>query len=128
MSGSNNTYTCTCTRFCKGYKTGLSHATFYRHAPYHDAPQPGFSASFQAFLHNSGASGPSTSSNLAAENFQEESGCHEDETFDNEVEDFQNQKVGLLTYHLIYIYIPHLSSPMMLMPTPWRTLEIQVLL
>jgi hypothetical protein len=84
----NNTYTCTCTRFCRGYKTGLSRATFYRHAPYRDAPQPGFSASFQAFLNNSSAPGPSTGSNLAADD--------EDGTFNNEVEQFQ-QKVGSLT-------------------------------
>jgi hypothetical protein len=65
MPGPNvpNTYTCTCTRFCKGYKTGLSRATFYRHAPYRTSP-PEYSASFQAFLHDSSAPGLSTGSNL----------------------------------------------------------------
>lgn len=47
---SSNTYTCTCTHFCRGYKTGLSRATFYRHAPYRAAAQPSFSSSFQDFL------------------------------------------------------------------------------
>jgi hypothetical protein len=52
---SMNTYTCTCTRFCGGHKTGLSRATFYRHAPYRDASKPtsSFSLSFQNFLGNS---------------------------------------------------------------------------
>jgi hypothetical protein len=62
VPNSGNTYTCTCTRFCKGYKTGLSRATYYRHAPYRP---PEYSAAFQAFLHNSTSSpGPSTGSNL----------------------------------------------------------------
>jgi hypothetical protein len=39
---------------CGGYKTGLSHATFYRHAPYRDAAQPSYSSSFQDFLDKSG--------------------------------------------------------------------------
>jgi hypothetical protein len=52
-----NTYTCTCTHFCGGYKTGLSKATYYRHAPYRAAPQPSFSPSFQNFLDNSAGSG-----------------------------------------------------------------------
>lgn len=56
---SSNTYTCTCTHFCGGYKPGLSRATYYRHSPYrdHDAAQPqatsSFSASFQNFLDKS---------------------------------------------------------------------------
>jgi hypothetical protein len=54
---SSNTYTCTCTHFCGGYKTGLSRATYYRHSPYRDAqPQAttsSFSTSFQSFLDNS---------------------------------------------------------------------------
>jgi hypothetical protein len=91
---SGNTYTCTCTRFCKGYKTGLSRATFYRHAPYRP---PEFSASFQAFLHNPSAPGPSTStgSNLAVYEHEDS----QDETFDNEVSIilFRNQKVGSLS-------------------------------
>jgi hypothetical protein len=53
----DTSYTCTCTHFCKGYKTGLSRATYYRHAPYrgHGTSQSGntFSASFQTFLDNS---------------------------------------------------------------------------
>jgi hypothetical protein len=57
MSGprSSNTYTCTCTHFRGGYKTGLSRATFYRHSPYRDAAQPtgSFSTSFQNFLDDS---------------------------------------------------------------------------
>ena len=53
-SRSSNTYTCTCNHFCGGYKTGLSWATFYRHAPYRDAAQPNFSSSFQDFLDKSG--------------------------------------------------------------------------
>ena len=60
MSGppsSKNTYTCTCTHFCGGYKTGLSRATYYRHAPYRDAPQSSFSPSFQNFLDSSAGSG-----------------------------------------------------------------------
>jgi hypothetical protein len=85
----NNTYTCTCTHFCKGYKTGLSCATFYQHAPYCDAPQPGFSASFQAFLNNSSAPGPSAGSNLAA--------ADEHETFDNEMGHFQQEVGSLIT-------------------------------
>jgi hypothetical protein len=52
-SRSSNTYTCTCTHFCGGYKTGLSRATFYRHAPYRDTAQPSFSSSFQDFLDKS---------------------------------------------------------------------------
>ena len=85
----NTVYTCTCTRFCKGYKTGLSRATYYRHAPY--CPSE-FSASFQAFLQNSESSVPQanlstgTSSNLTLavdeEDFQDEI----DETFDNNLE------------------------------------------
>jgi hypothetical protein len=52
---STKSYTCTCTHFCGGYKTGLSRATYYRHAPYRDPPQPSstFSSSFQNFLDNS---------------------------------------------------------------------------
>jgi hypothetical protein len=54
LQSSKNTYTCTCTHFCGGYKTGLSRATFYRHSPYRDAAQPSsFSSSFQNFLDNS---------------------------------------------------------------------------
>ena len=48
-----NTYMCTSTHFCGGFKTGLSQATFYRHTPYHDSTQPSFSPSFQNFLDNS---------------------------------------------------------------------------
>jgi hypothetical protein len=92
---SGNTYTCTCTRFCKGYKTGLSRATFYRHAPYRPSP-PEFSASFQAFLH-APAGGPSTG-NLAV--LVDDS---HDETFDNEVS-------GILSLaskfqNLVFIYL-----------------------
>jgi hypothetical protein len=62
-TGSNtvNTYTCTCTHFCGGYKTGLSRATYYRHAPYRDAARAtsSFSSSFQSFLHDSAGSGVS---------------------------------------------------------------------
>lgn len=49
------TYTCTCTHFCGGYKSGLSRATYYRHSPYRDAAQhtSSFSTSFQIFLDNS---------------------------------------------------------------------------
>lgn len=93
---SGKTFTCTCTRFCKGYKTGLSRATYYRHAPYRDS-LPEFSASFQAFLQNSSAPGPSTGSNLAVDE-------HEDSQDDNGVSRillFQNQKVN----HLIFIYL-----------------------
>ena len=88
VPNSGNSYTCTCTRFCKGYKTGLSRATFYRHAPYRRPSPAEFSASFQAFLHDSNA--PSTGSNLAVDE-QEDS---QDETFDNEVSriQFQNQR------------------------------------
>jgi hypothetical protein len=52
---SSDTYTCTCTHFCGGYKTGLSRATYYRHSPYRDTAQPtsSFSTSFQSFLDNS---------------------------------------------------------------------------
>ena len=52
---SSNTYTCTCTHFCGGYKTGLSRATYYRHSSYRDTAQPtsSFSTSFQSFLDNS---------------------------------------------------------------------------
>jgi hypothetical protein len=56
LQSGKNTYTCTCTQFCGGYKTGLSRATFYRHSPYRDASaaQPSsFSSSFQNFLDNS---------------------------------------------------------------------------
>jgi hypothetical protein len=101
VPNSGNTYTCTCTRFCKGYKTGLSRATFYRHAPYRPYRPPEFSASFQAFLHNSSAPGPSTSSNLAVHE-------HEDSQFDNEVSRilFENQKVVSPKIHLnIYLYL-----------------------
>jgi hypothetical protein len=78
---SGNTYTCTCTRFCKGYKTGLSRATYYRHAQFRHGP-PEFSASFQAFLQNSSVpvGGPSTGSNLEVLDEQDS----QDETFDNE--------------------------------------------
>jgi hypothetical protein len=50
-----DTYTCTCAHFCKGYKTGLSRATYYRHAPYRSASAQSstFSSSFQTFLDNS---------------------------------------------------------------------------
>lgn len=55
---SSNSYTCTCTHFCGGYKTGLSRATYYRHAAYRDAAQPtsSFSSSFQSFLDDSAGS------------------------------------------------------------------------
>lgn len=62
---SSNTYTCTCTHFCGGYKTGLSRATYYRHSPYRDAAQPqatsSFSTSFQNFLDNSASNSGSGS-------------------------------------------------------------------
>ena len=75
MSGSqnSNTYTCTCTHFCGGYKTGLSQDTFYRHAPYQDAVlgQPSYSSSFQDFLDNSaGESGASNLSGTGQESSQ----------------------------------------------------------
>ena len=77
-TGSGNTYTCTCTRFCKGFKTGLSRATYYRHASFRPSE---FSASFQAFLHDStgSAPGPSTGSNLTVDEHED----FQDETFDN---------------------------------------------
>jgi hypothetical protein len=68
---SSNTYTCTCTHFCGGYKTGLSRATYYRHSPYRDAAQPtsGFSTSFQNFLDNSaGGSGSGPGQEESQEN------------------------------------------------------------
>lgn len=75
-----NTYTCTCTRFCKGYKTGLSRAMYYRHAPFRP---PKFSASFQNFLQDSSVQDPQagTSSNLAVD--EHEASQDSDETFDN---------------------------------------------
>jgi hypothetical protein len=64
---SKNTYTCTCAHFCGGYKAGLSRATYYRHAPYRDAPQPSFSPSFQNFLDNSAGSGAANHSGTGQE-------------------------------------------------------------
>jgi hypothetical protein len=70
---SSNTYTCTCTHFCGGYKTGLSRATFYRHSPYRVAAQPpptSFSTSFQNFLDNSAGNSGSGRSCLGREEYQ----------------------------------------------------------
>jgi hypothetical protein len=71
-SRGTNTYTCTCTRFCGGYKTGLSRATFYRHSPYRDTAQPtsSFSSSFQNFLDNSVGDSGSGRSGLGQEESQ----------------------------------------------------------
>jgi len=66
---SKNTYTCTCTHFCGGYKTGLSWATFYRHAPHRNPAQPSFSAPFQNFLNDS-----TSHSGTGLEESQENSG------------------------------------------------------
>jgi hypothetical protein len=64
-----NTYTCTCTHFCGGYKSGLSRATYYRHSPYRDAAQPSssFSTSFQTFLDDSAGNSGSGQSVLHQE-------------------------------------------------------------
>ena len=99
---SGNTYTCTCTCFCK---TGLSRATFYRHAPYR-APYPShldppeFSASFQAFLDNSSAPGSSTGSNLAVGEHCE----HEDSVSQDDSETFGDEVSRISGLKLVFIY------------------------
>lgn len=96
-SRNNNTYTCTCTHFCGGYKTGLSWATFYRHAPYRDAAQPSFSSSFQDFLDKSaGQSGAVNHSGL--ETGQEESQAQGNtDSLDNLGAEFPSQVLGGIT-------------------------------
>lgn len=67
---SSNGYTCTCTHFCGGYKTGLSRATYYRHSSYRDldAAQPSsFSTAFQSFLDESTSNSGSGRSGIGQE-------------------------------------------------------------
>jgi hypothetical protein len=110
MLGSKNTYTCTCAHFCKGYKTGLSRATYYRHAPYRDSPQSStFSASFQTFLDNSAhVSGGGRDTSHASEDSEEDRGSQAVGT--SEMEYFENPQVGLLLQLSSYKCISHIFS------------------
>jgi hypothetical protein len=87
---SKNTYTCTCTHFCGGHKTGLSRATFYRHAPYRDASQPtsSFSLSFQNFLGNSAG-------NTGQEESQGNTDNLEAEFLDSDTADLDSEIAGV---------------------------------